>query len=178
MSTIQMVIGAMPMPADFRYRDVFTRGMPKHEGLDSFSIKHPPMPASRWAKIFSPFDALKGFDDCIHAQEKNHERQKELDEDEQQTLNNTLSVLHNFTFNSRMARKNRVSVSVKFYDDESQCYIDAVGTVMAVDEVRHVLKLDTGEISFEDLAEVRITGGDDNVLQILHGDVAGVASDY
>ena len=77
-----------------------------------------------------------------------------------------------------MARKNRVSVSVKFYDDESQCYIDAVGTVMAVDEVRHVLKLDTGEISFEDLAEVRITGGDDNVLQILHGDVAGVASDY
>ncbi len=30
---------------------------------DSFYVKHPPMELSRRAKIFSPFDALKGFDE-------------------------------------------------------------------------------------------------------------------
>ena len=60
-----MVLGYMPMPANFRYREVALRGRPQHKGWDAFSIKHPPMPASRWAKIFSPFDALKGFSEML-----------------------------------------------------------------------------------------------------------------
>ena len=58
-------LGAMQMPAGFKYRDIFMRGRPRHEKYDSFYIKHPPMPASRWAKIFAPFDALYGFDERI-----------------------------------------------------------------------------------------------------------------
>ena len=44
-----------------RYRKVYERGKPKHSPFDDFSIKHPAMDLSRRAKIFSPFDALKGF---------------------------------------------------------------------------------------------------------------------
>lgn len=49
--------------SSFRYRDVYKTGKPVHEKNDSFSVKHPPMEISRRAKIFSPFDALKGFSD-------------------------------------------------------------------------------------------------------------------
>ena len=48
-------------------RAVALRGRPQHEKTDAFSIRHPPMPPGRWAKIFSPFDALKGFHDAIAA---------------------------------------------------------------------------------------------------------------
>lgn len=60
--------GQMTMPADFKYKKVFQKGMPKHEQWDEFTVKHPPMPVARWAKIFSPFDALRGFSDLIKSQ--------------------------------------------------------------------------------------------------------------
>ncbi len=62
-----MRLGEMAMPADFRYRAVLLRGKPQHARTDAFCIRHPPMPPGRWAKIFSPFDALKGFHDAIAA---------------------------------------------------------------------------------------------------------------
>ena len=46
-----------------RYRKVLEKGKPKHEPYDDFYIKHPPMDLTRRAKIFSPFDALKGYDE-------------------------------------------------------------------------------------------------------------------
>ena len=49
--------------SSFKYREVYEKGKPVHEKNDSFSVKHPPMELSRRAKIFSPFDALKGFSD-------------------------------------------------------------------------------------------------------------------
>lgn len=45
------------------YKLAYENGKPKHSPYDSFSIKHPAMDLSRRAKIFSPFDALKGFDE-------------------------------------------------------------------------------------------------------------------
>ena len=62
-------IGYMEMPSDFRYKEVYMKGMNKHEGRDDFIIKHPPMPVSRWAKIYAPFDALIGFDDKLKESE-------------------------------------------------------------------------------------------------------------
>ena len=56
------MLGAMEMPQDFRYREVFRKGRPRHERLDPFSLKHPKMEIGRRAKIFLPFDALRGFD--------------------------------------------------------------------------------------------------------------------
>ena len=58
-------VGFMRMPPDFKYADVFRKGRPVHVEWDDFSLKHPPMPVNRWAKIFNSFDALKGFGDLI-----------------------------------------------------------------------------------------------------------------
>ena len=57
-------------PSSFRYRNVYEKGKPTHDRLDSFSVKHPPMDLSRRAKIFSPFDALKGFNEAIISKEQ------------------------------------------------------------------------------------------------------------
>lgn len=62
-------IGVMQVPADFRYMDVFLKGRPQHGRDDPFRIRHPKMPCERRAKIFSPFDALKGFGEALAAQE-------------------------------------------------------------------------------------------------------------
>ena len=49
--------------SSFKYSSVLKKGKPVHDKFDSFSIKHPAMDLSRRAKIFSPFDALKGFNE-------------------------------------------------------------------------------------------------------------------
>jgi len=58
-------LGAMPMPPDFRYREVYLRGKPRHAPFDAFDLRHPRMDPGKRAKIFGAFDALKGFDDRI-----------------------------------------------------------------------------------------------------------------
>ena len=63
----------MTMPADFKYKDIYLMGRPVHDKQSSFYAKHPPMPPGRWAKIFAPFDALKGFDERISEAEFNAE---------------------------------------------------------------------------------------------------------
>ncbi|MBO4883359.1 MAG: hypothetical protein J5570_07635 [Lachnospiraceae bacterium] len=59
-----------PIPPSFRYRDVYIKGKPKHDVNDIFRVRHPAMDLSRRAKIFSPFDALKGFGDELSKAER------------------------------------------------------------------------------------------------------------
>ena len=68
-----LMIGYMPEPKNFKYKDVLTRGQPHHEPFDSFRLKHPSMPLSRRAKIFAPFDALRGFDFSIREAQAQHD---------------------------------------------------------------------------------------------------------
>lgn len=60
-------------PSRFRYQDVLDRGYPKHRWNDSFRLKHPSMDPGRRAKLFAPFDALKGFSEALSAEEKEGE---------------------------------------------------------------------------------------------------------
>ena len=58
-------IGYMTMPSDFKYKNAFLAGRPKHARTDRFRIRHPEMDHGKRAKIFAPFDALRGFDEAI-----------------------------------------------------------------------------------------------------------------
>lgn len=51
-------------PDNFEYTEILQRGKPKHEKFDDFYRMHPFMDVSKRAKIFSPFDALKGFSEA------------------------------------------------------------------------------------------------------------------
>ena len=48
------------------YADIRGACRPVHEG-DAFAARHPRMPLSERAKIFSPFAAVKGYDSAIDA---------------------------------------------------------------------------------------------------------------
>lgn len=163
------MVGYMQMPLNFKYKDVFLKGRPEHERWDSFLIKHPPMPAAKWAKIFSPFDALKGFSEAVASKEIQYVQKIELDDDEKRDLGRKLDVLHNLTWNGRMARSNRVMISVKYFvpctDRDSFAfgakgqYKELQGMVLRVDtDVEHTLSLQTESgkalIAFDDILEI------------------------
>ena len=109
------MIGSMAMPMDFKYSDVFAKGYPQHHWTDRFRLKHPAMDNSRRAKIFSPFDALKGFNEAVAAKEVLYESKHELDDGDKAELDRRLNILHNLTYNSRMARRNRIIATITYY---------------------------------------------------------------
>jgi len=129
------VIGYMPMPADFKYKSVFLHGKTQHEAEDPFRIRHPIMPCSRRAKLFSPFDALRGFDAAIWSKEVLYEDRKLLDESEQEILDRKLVLLRKLTYNSRVARQNRPTVTVTHFSpctDENSSAFGHCGQVVSV----------------------------------------------
>ena len=63
-------IKTFKLPSDFKYTEAFIKGRPRHDKNDLFSLKHPSMDLGRRAKIFSPFDALKGFGEAISETER------------------------------------------------------------------------------------------------------------
>ena len=109
-------IGAMAMPAGFKYRDVYLRGKPRHERLDSFSARHPPMSCARRAKLFHSFDALKGFGDAVADKEVLYEEKRTLTQEETELLNERIVRLWQMTRNGRLAREHPMEVEVTYFE--------------------------------------------------------------
>ena len=158
-------IGLMSMPPGFKYRDVFLKGPPKHEKYDSFLIRHPRMDVGKRAKIFAPFDALRGFDFAIMCKNELYEDKAELGPEDEAELSRRLEILHNLTWNSRMARANRVQVSVTYYeacgDENHEDYLrkgqykTITGTCMNVDaEVTKTILVDSSRIAIADIRRI------------------------
>ena len=109
-------IGVMAMPAGFQYSEVFLKGKPRHEQYDNFLVRHPRMDVGKRAKIFAPFDALRGFDFAIMCKNEVYRDKAALSPEETEELSRRLEILHNLTYNSRMAKENQVQVSVTYYE--------------------------------------------------------------
>ena len=109
------MVGYMPMPANFQYADVLRRGQPQHERFDLFRLRHPSMDTGKRAKIFAPFDALRGFGEAVAAKEVQYEYRRELADDEKEELNRRLNILQALTYNGKAARKNKVEIAVTYF---------------------------------------------------------------
>ena len=168
-SMIMSTIGVMAMPANFRYREVFLKGRPRHDRYDSFRIRHPSMDRGHRAKIFSPFDALKGFNEAVSAKDVLYENRIEPLQEDSEELSRRLTILHNLTFNSRMARENRVQVTVTYYEpcsDENHeayglrgQYKTITGICWNVDaEVTKTILVDKMRIPMGDIVKVEAPG--------------------
>ena len=162
-------IGVMPMPINFAYRDVFLKGKPRHDRLDPFRIRHPMMDTGHRAKIFSPFDALKGFNEAVAAKDIMYENKIEMSPEDEEELSRRLTILHNLTFNSRMARANRVQVSVTYYEPCSDVNHDAYGvrgqykTITGIcwnvdTEVGHTIMVGNAKLPLEDVLKIESSG--------------------
>lgn len=117
----------------------------------------PRMSTANRAKIFSPFAALRGYEDEIASEGKDHLKGKriELSEEQKELLGSRIGQL----------RKNQ-SVKVKYFTDGY--YEELPGKVDSVDAINKELKIYTGVtnaigkelptiIPFEDILEVKVS---------------------
>ena len=108
-----------------RYGGIIFLDRPVHDG-DLFSRRHPSMTRLNRAKIFAPFAALVGFDECVRRKEIQYVSKVELDADEEWELNRRLLIIHDRTANSKLARANAVVVKVEYFavctDSENDAY--------------------------------------------------------
>ncbi len=154
-----------PMPENFKYKEVFEKGKPRHDPDDPFFIRHPRMDLARRAKLFAPFDALRGFSAAVIARNELYEERREMDSGVMEELNEKISLLHRLTGTKKAAIENNVQIAVTCFvpcDDDTvtspgSCgkYLTFTGTCMEVDpEVSRSLLLDELRISFEDIVRI------------------------
>ena len=106
-------------------------------------VPRAPMPPSRRAKQFAPFDALKGLKEAIAAKEKRPEPRRELTDYAKEQINQALSQL----------RKGQ-QVTVVYYCSQDQETQQITGTVMKVDAHWKVLFVDQVDIDFSEIYEI------------------------
>ena len=159
-------IGQMPMPQGFRYAKIAAQGRPWHEKFDTFYMKHPNMSVGKRAKIFSPFDALKGFNKSVAAKEIRYVERRELCESDCEELNQKIAALSELVTDSRAAKEKSITVRVTYYvpcdDPNSEAfmqlgrYVTAEGVVMNVDTVFGSITVGKQKIRLRDIAEIEI----------------------
>lgn len=117
------------------------------------SAKHPRMPISDRAAIFSPFAALTGHAGAIAETARLTERKMELDEDAKAVLDLKQQILAD-----KIDERPEVSV-VWFRPDEKKDggqYVTTTGQLKKVDDIERVLRLTDGTtIPLDDVLELR-----------------------
>lgn len=101
------------------------------------------MPRSRRAKQFMPFDALRGLREAIAAKEKIPVDRRSLSEDMIAELNQTLNSL----------RRGQV-VTVIYYSEYEQDYLQLTGPVTKVDPYWHSLQIGSTVIDFSEINQL------------------------
>ncbi len=150
-----------------KYGNAFSSCRPAHERCDDFSLRHPCMDLGKRAKIFSPFAALRGFEEAVDSKRKLYVEKRELSEEEQEALNRTLTLLCELTANRCLAKEHAVHASVRFYvpcaDENHEAYgcrgtyETAAGVVRKVDPtLRKTLLIGEREIELADIERITI----------------------
>lgn len=103
------------------------------------------MPIKERAKIFAPFDALKGFREMLIEEEKVKEDKKELSEDLIIYLSNVINSL-----------EVGMIVEVKHYVLKDECYKKTIGVFTKLDKVYKKITIVKTKISIEDILDIKI----------------------
>ena len=104
-----------------------------------------PMPASRRAKQFSMFDALKGFKEALAAKERQPEPRRELAQDAIEEINRTLCALQPGDM-----------ITVIYYCSYGEEYRQLTGHVEKVDGYWQMLQIGTSCVDYTDIVEVAL----------------------
>ena len=158
------MLGYMSVPDNFKYADVLSHGKPVHAVSDSFAVKHPAMSLGKRAKIFSPFDALKGFSEAVEAKDELYCERIELSEDRCAVLDQKIAALLELVHNGSSARENNVVISVTHFvpctDTDNDAYgrrgqyVETKGVLTGIDTVRRMMTVGGEKIFFGDISEI------------------------
>ena len=114
------------------------------------SAKHPRMPISERAAIFSPFAALTGHGDAIRETARLTEQKMELDEDAKAELDRRQAVLLEHI-------KEQPEITVTWFQPDERkdggAYLTTAGRLKKIDQVeRRLFLLDGTKIPLDDVA--------------------------
>ncbi len=116
----------MKMPPDFPYRGVVLKGKQEHGEADTFCARHPKMDIGKRAKIFAPFDALKGFAEEVAFRNEIYTERVYPGEDAQAEIDRCLRELVGLASGRRGEAAGRVRAEVTFFvlcsDPHSEAY--------------------------------------------------------
>ena len=122
------------------------------------------MNVGKRAKIFSPFDALKGFNEAVASKEIKYTKRRELCESDCEELNRKIAELSELITDSRAAKAKSITVRVTYFvpcdDPDSEAYLQlgryvtAEGILMNVDTVFGRITVDKRRIRICDIAEI------------------------
>ncbi len=139
--------------AEQKYKEIINLSRPEDPAIFR---KHPRMPVSERAKIFSPFAALRGYDEHLEEEKERINQQKRADvsEDESARLSEQLAQL-----------AKGMTVSVEYFHPDYPNAAHGVckkiqGTVSAIDSAAHTLRIEEVSISFEDLVKIELLPND------------------
>ncbi len=136
-----------PEDAKTKYADIID--LPRPEDPEIFR-KHPRMPVSERAKIFSPFAALRGYDEQLSAEDEKLLRQVRIDFSEEEAAK----------LSGKLAEITKgMEVTVTYFLPEQPgsdygSYTRLHGRVAFVDPACQVLRIDDTVIAFKDLAAI------------------------
>ena len=101
------------------------------------------MPLSQRAKIFTPFAALKGFEELIREQENTYDEMPELSDDQYESLN---FAVHNVRIGDM--------ITVKYFRDRKIQTL--FGTVTKLSKEKRFINIKEEKIGFEELIEIEL----------------------
>lgn len=133
------------MPKDKPYKNIMDKQRPTHDN-DAFSVRHPKMSIKKRAKLFSPFDALRGFNAEIDIAKDSSSfiHKPTLDEDEKEKLNRQLMQLYSIYSANRKKRLSTYVTVCYFNSHDPDDISNPVGYKNTVtDTVDYISRIDS-----------------------------------
>lgn len=158
------------------YEDIIHKKRPVHVN-DDFAVKHSRMRTEDRAKIFTPFAALKGYEESIQERQRVTELPRELDEEQKALLSEQLDALSKRLADWKKARKDPNSpvsslspilvTVVCFERDESMeaimrdgvrgKYVRRSGALSNIDQVGGTMTVAGASIAFNNFISVEFS---------------------
>ena len=125
-----------------KYDDIINLERPKS--------KYPKMSMDKRSAIFSPFDALTGYDESISEASILKDKVIELSEEEKIDINNKLNYINDNI-------KNAINVSINNNDIFNYKYINIIGNIKKIDNYNKIIILDNNlKINLNDIKKIDI----------------------
>ena len=125
-----------------KYDDIINLERPKS--------KYPKMSMDKRSAIFSPFDALTGYDESISEASILKDKVIELSEEEKLDINTKLNYINDNI-------KNAIKVSITYYDIFNYKYINIIGNIKKLDNYNQIIILDNNlKINLNDIKKIDI----------------------
>lgn len=154
---------------DFSYKDIIDQVRP-------ISKRHSPMANADRAKQFSPFAALKGYEEALQLKQKRYTPRIELTEDAKSLLDHKLHILNQWLENGQkpiVTIRYFVPKTVAKIDIELGAYLEISGAVEKINSEARRIQISGESLCIDDVVDLQegsLTGTSEKTVCIFEED--------